>query len=205
MSTLTTSRTSRNSLKIALLNTIPLNKHGVNIAKDNRLLQTDILCLTHVIPCHYLDQFHFYHNKSTDKFESLTFACTNYVDVVSHHQIPGKLFFSFRKLTLKEGQLNILLLYCKITTNLAGFYEHLREINFSQNIDLLLGDFNINVLDPTSPILQVMSSYVQVMTEFTQILGALLDHVFFQKDLLKNLKLKVLLEHYPLMIMILSC
>ena len=205
MPTLTTSRTSRNSLKIAFLNTIPLNKHGVNIAKDNRLLQTDILCLTHVIPCHYLDQFHFYHNKSTDKFESLTFACTNYVAVVSHHQIPGKLFFSFRKLTLKEGQLNILLLYCKITTNLAGFYEHLREINFSQNIDLLLGDFNINVLDPISRILQVMSSYVQLVTEFTQILGALLDHVFFQKDLLKNLKLKVLLEHYPLMIMILLC
>ena len=56
------------------------------------------------------------------------------------------------------AQLNILLLYRKITTKLAGFYDHLREINFSQNIDLLLGDFNINALDPTSRILQVMSN-----------------------------------------------
>ena len=98
-----------------------------------------------------LDQFHFYHNKSTGKFESLPFACTNSVDVVFHHQIPGKsFFFSFRKLTLTDTQLNILILNRKITTNLAGFYEHLREINFSQNIYLLLGDFNINALDPTS-------------------------------------------------------
>ena len=81
-----------------------------------------------------LDQFHFYHNKSTDKSESFAFVCTNSVDVVSHHQIPGKSFFSLKKLTFMEAQVNILLLYRKITTNLAGCYEHQREINFSQKI-----------------------------------------------------------------------
>ena len=40
-----------------------------------------------------LDQLHFYHNKSTDKFESVAFAYTNSVVVVSHHQIPEKYFF----------------------------------------------------------------------------------------------------------------
>ena len=133
-----------------------------------------------------LDQFHFHHNKSTDKFKSLAFACTNSVDVVSHHQIPGKSFFSFRKLTFMEAQLNILFLYRKSTTNLVGFHEHLSEINFSRNIDLLLGDFNINALDPTSRILQVMSNYVHEVTESTQISGALLDHIFVRKDLLKK-------------------
>ena len=93
----------------------------------------------------------------------------------------------------------------KITTNLAGFYEHLREINFSQNICLLLGDFNINALDPTSQILQVTSNYVQVVTESTQILGVLLAHVFVRKDLLKKLKLEVLLEHCILVMMMLLC
>ena len=82
-----------------------------------------------------------------------------------------------------EAQLNVSLLYCKIITNLAGFYEHLREINFSQNVDLLLGEFNINALDPTSWMLQVMSNYVQIVTKSTQISEALLDHVFVQKDL----------------------
>ena len=48
-----------------------------------------------------------------------------------------------------EAQLSISLLHRKISTNLVGFYEHLREINFSQNIDLLLDDFNINALDST--------------------------------------------------------
>ena len=104
-----------------------------------------------------------------------------------------------------EVQLNILLLYCKITTNLAGFYEHLREINFSQNIYLLSGDFNINALDPTSQTLQVTSNYVQVVTESTQILGVLLAFVFVRKDLLKKLKLEVLLEHCILVMMMLLC
>ena len=68
-----------------------------------------------------------------------------------------------------------------------------------------MGDFNINALDSTSRILQVMSSYVQVVTESTQISEALLDHVFVRKDLFKKLKLEVLLEHYILVIMMLLC
>ena len=96
-------------------------------------------------------------------------------------------------------------MYSKITTNLAGFYEHVREINFSQNIDLLLGNLIINAFDPTSPILQVMLNYVQVVTKSTQISGALLDHVFVRKDLLKKLKLEVLLEHYILVIVMVLC
>ena len=119
----------------------------VDISKDNRLLPTNILFLTktHVMPeqditgTNCLDQFHFYHDKSTDKFESLTSECTNSVDVVSHHRMPRKLFFSFRKLTFMEAQLNILLLCHKIITNLAGFYGHARKFNFCQNVDLLLG------------------------------------------------------------------
>ena len=46
-----------------------------------------------------LDQLHFYHNKSTDKFESVAFAYTNSVVVVSHHQIPEKYFF-FQKISI---------------------------------------------------------------------------------------------------------
>ena len=68
-----------------------------------------------------------------------------------------------------------------------------------------MGDFNINALDSAFRILQVMSNYVQVVTESTQISGALLDHVFVRKDLYKQLKLEVLLEHYILVIMMLLC
>ena len=56
LSKLTTTCLSGNSFKIAHLNIRSLNKHGVDISKDNRLPQTDILCLTeiHVMPdtCH---------------------------------------------------------------------------------------------------------------------------------------------------------
>ena len=89
-----------------------------------------------------------------------------------------------------EAQLSISLLYLKISTNLVGFYEHLREINFSQNIDLLLGDFNINALEPTSRILQVVSNYVQAVTKSTQISGSLLDYVFFSKRFIKKIEVR---------------
>ena len=46
LSTLTTSFASSNFLKIAFLNTRSLNKHSVEISKDNRLLKAGILCLT---------------------------------------------------------------------------------------------------------------------------------------------------------------
>ena len=122
LSTLTTSYTSGNSSKTALLNTRSLNKHGVDISKDKRLPETDILCLTetHVMPkqditgTNCLDQFQFYHNKSTDKFESLVFACTNTVGSLPSSN-TWKTIFSFIKLTFMEVQLNILLLYHKIT------------------------------------------------------------------------------------------
>ena len=45
-STFTASCTSGNTLKTALLNTRLLNKHGVDISKDNKSLKTDIFCLT---------------------------------------------------------------------------------------------------------------------------------------------------------------
>ena len=63
----------------------------------------------------------------------------------------------------------------------------------------------MNALDLTPRILQVMSNYVQVVTESTQMSGVLLDHVFVRKDLYKQLKLEVLLEHYILVIMMLLC
>lgn len=85
-----------------------------------------------------------------------------------------------------EAQFNVLLLYSKVPSNLGRFYEHIREINICQNIALLLVGFNINTLDPTSPILQTRSNYVQVATEPTQISGALLEHIFVQKNIFKK-------------------
>ena len=110
LSTLTTSYTSGNSSKTALLNTRSLNKHGVDISKDKRLPETE----QDITGTNCLDQFQFYHNKSTDKFESLVFACTNTVGSLPSSN-TWKTIFSFIKLTFMEVQLNILLLYHKIT------------------------------------------------------------------------------------------
>ena len=108
---------------------------------------------THVMPeqditgTNCLGHLHVFHDKSTGKFEGPVSASRSSVDVVSHHQIPGKSLFSYRKSTFMQVQLSILLLYLKIVTKNAGFYKHLRQIKYSQNINLSLGNSNTNELD----------------------------------------------------------
>ena len=64
-----------------LLNTRSFPKHAIDISKDKRLYQADILCLTetHITPKQttnmadqHLSQFQFLHNISEDKFQSLS-------------------------------------------------------------------------------------------------------------------------------------
>ena len=94
LSTLTTLCTSGNSLKIALLNTRWLNKHGFDISKTIYYYRQIYCVWQRHMPC--------------------------------QSKITWKIIFSFQKNKS----------YNKVTTNLAGFYELLREINFSQNVDI---------------------------------------------------------------------
>ena len=77
----------------------------------------------------------------------------------------------------------VLLLHRKNSENLNKFYENLIEINTHQDVDIILGDFNVNALEQNSQVKQVLSAYMQVVTESTQISGGLLDHIFIHKQM----------------------
>ena len=88
-----------------------------------------------------------------------------------------------------QVQLSILLLYLKIITKNAGFYKHLRQIKYSQNINLSLGNSNTNALD----YLLNIACDIKLYTGSDQILQKFRSFTFIQKYLLKKLKLEVLL------------
>ena len=52
-----------------------------------------------------------------------------------------------------------------------------------QTFDIILGDFNIDAVQPNAPVLQVLNNYAQVVAEYSQISSGLLDHVFIYKDI----------------------
>ena len=168
-----------------LLNTRSFPKHAIDISKDKRLYQADILCLTetHITPKQttnmadqHLSQFQFLHNRSEDKFQSLSVRYRDNVRIDFYDAMQGRSHVNLNKINFMNLSFRVLLLCPKNSENLNNFYENLIEINTHQNFDIILGDFRVNALEQNSQVKQVLSNYMQVVTESKQISSGLLDH-----------------------------
>ena len=75
-----------------------------------------------------------------------------------------------------------MLLYKAISLQSTVFIETLRYLVISQNIDIVLGDFNMKpeVLSP------ILDRFQQLVNESTHISGSILDQVYSKKSLLEN-------------------
>ena len=147
------------SLILILLKTRSLNNHAIDVLKDKRLIETDILCLTviHITlgqnaptPEDRLSQFQFCHNKSRNKFQSLAFVYRDNIIIALYDKMPKRSFITFSKAKFMNSPFKLLLLYHKNTENLNLFYENLGEINAYQTLDIILENFNTNALEPDS-------------------------------------------------------
>ena len=74
-----------------------------------------------------------------------------------------------------------LLLFYKNYGILALFYKELADINADSSFNIILGDFNISVIEQKSQIWELLSNYMQIFFEATQISESLQDHVYIQK------------------------
>ena len=175
-----------------LLNTRSFPKHAIDISKDKRLYQADILCLTetHITPeqtthmaDQHLSQFQFLNDRSEDKFQSLSVGYRDTVRIDFYYAVQGRSYVNLSKINFMNFSFRVLLLYRKNSENLNNFYENLIEINTHQNFDIILGDFNVNALEQNSQVKQVWSNYMQVVTESTQISCSLLNHIFICKQM----------------------
>ena len=97
--------------------------------------------------------------------------------------MQGRSYVNLKKINFMSFSFRVLLLHRKNSENLNNFYENLIEINTHQNVDIILGDFNVYALEQNSQVKQVLSAYMQVVTESTQISGGLLDHIVIHKQM----------------------
>ena len=120
------------------------------------LLNTDILCLTEtqLLPdqntCHIsstLPDFKFCHSRSDDKYQSISFCYNSSVEMTQYYHSIDMSQIEFRKTSFSQHSIKLLIVYRKNNTYLTSFYEALAHIIQSEEIHIVLGDFNINAQD----------------------------------------------------------
>ena len=187
-----------------MLNVRSLRKHTIDVVNDFRLLQSDILCLTESqIPLEYdcedissmFSNHHLHFNNSQHKYESLAFCFHNEVVLLSHYMMPGSSLIAILKPSFSRRAFRLLLIYRSPSSNKSQFFDKLEKFLNSQkeDIDIILGDFNINAADfdheETSSCLS--SSYNLIVNEPTHLSGSVLDHIYVNKKIFKHLKYDV--------------
>ena len=87
---------------------------------------------------------------------------------------------------------HVLLLYHSPNSSIPSFYDNLREIvNPELHVDIILGDFNLNIFNATNDTLgTILSNYQLIINEATHISGSLIDHVYVSKSLLQKMVLE---------------
>ena len=190
----------RNSLTITLLNTRSLQRHAIDIAHDERLLlNTDILCLTETQLM--LDQntnnidntlhyFKFLHNKCHDKFQSISIGYTHLVEIHHYHPSLGMSLIEF-ECCIPVNTIKLLVVYRKNNACLTSFYDPLSDILLADNIDIVVGDFNINAQDlsQANRLLQVFHRYDQIVQNPTRLAGVAMDHMYLRNDFMEQFNL----------------
>ena len=83
-------------------------------------------------------------------------------------------------------------MYRKNNTCLTSFYETLMDIIQSEEIHIVLGDFNINAQDQAraNALSQVFLNYRQIVHFPTHLAGATLDHVYLRNNFVEQYNLE---------------
>ena len=100
--------------------------------------------------------------------------------------MDGPSYITFSKTTYFDHHIKLLLLSKKNALNETLFYNWLAEFVNSHNIDIILGDFNINYFEGNTKLLHILSNYVQIVSNSTHLSGSLLDHVYVLKEFLSE-------------------
>ena len=189
------------SLTISLLNTRSLKKHAVDIVKESRLMDSDIICLTETHICinddlcdieQILCNFDIHFNTCEQMFLNLAICLGNDVKVVAHEKFPGISMIDVVKPSFSKRIMRLLLLYRSPNSPIPLFYERLRQIVDPElHIDIILGDFNIDAFNECNNTLDgILLDYKLIVNEATNISGSLIDHVYMNKSFLQRITLE---------------
>ena len=125
----------------------------IDLAYDERLRKSDLICLieTQIMRRPQteinteLQEFEIIHNANVDRLQRLAFCLKDHIGIISYEKLVGASYITFSKTTYFDYHIKLLLLYKKHALNETMFYNWLAEFGNSHNIDIILGDFNIEL------------------------------------------------------------
>ena len=190
-------------LRICLVNVRSLNKHAQDLSTYKTLMCSDIICLTetqldsssnvenvnNALHPYKIE----YNNQAVSRFQNSALCSLPSVEICEFLKVAGFSLIKFRKdsFHFDNRPIKMLLIYRQPNSSRPMFYNDLAECLMHDDIDIILGDINIDVLDPSNQeILNVLSNYKLLVTEPTHIAGGLLDHVYVKNTSFKNTPLE---------------
>ena len=178
---------SNNTLTITLLNTRSLHRHALDIVHDKKLQNTDVLCLTETQLLPNQDT-----NDITEVLYHFEYCYKSQIEILKYHHTAGMSLIEFQKSSFSQDCIRLLLVYRKNNSCLTVFYDTLMDILQSNNVHIVLGDFNLNAQDQaqTNTLSQILLNYRQLVKEPTHLAGATLDHVYIRKNYIEKFNLK---------------
>ena len=184
---------SNNDVTVSLLNIRSLQKHSIDIRNDANIMNSDVIAFTetqllpHNLDAEIRENLHpfvlFRQDHNTDKYMSLAVCTKNHNQIAQHDYFPLINGLKFVVLNSTNGvKHSFLVIYRKQSRTIPGFITELEHILCNHDIDVVLGDFNINYMnsDDCNPLKLMMQSlnFKQVVKETTFISsGILLDHI----------------------------
>ena len=149
----------------------------------------------------------FFNNSSEQTFLNLAICLHKNVTLVSHNKLLGFSIFDILKPNFTKNILRFLLLYHSPKSSVTLFFDRLREIlHLELHIDIILGDFNLNMFNDSYDALKnILSSYKFVINDVTHISSSLIDHAYISKSLLQKMHLEnVIVSDVSFLTMLLS-
>jgi len=187
------------SITITLLNTRSLRKHSIDISADKHLCNSDIICLTEtqLLPDNDtssiegdLHEFVLEYNScGRHKFKSLAICYKNELRITEHVKFSGVSVVSFVKPNFSPTPFTLLLIYRQPGNVPQSFYDNLTGILQNKNIDVILGDFNIDAFTPMYENLRNLlriRSFRLVVDKPTHLSGGLIDHIYINEDFING-------------------
>ena len=181
-------------MTISLLNIRSLKKHSIDIKFDSNINNSDLIALTEtqLLPQSNdndikmnLEPFMLHRqDHNTDRFSSLAVCIRSNIKIQKceyFSEINAAKFDLYNN--INKFSTTLLLLYKKCTSHVLRYVESLRYTITTNDIDVILGDFNINYFnnDEVKSLKEMMTSfnYSQVVQSPTFVSsGSLLDHVY---------------------------
>ena len=95
-----------------------------------------------------------------------------------------------------------MILYKLNNQPLMTFYDYLYYFIEAKEVDIIVGDFNIDACSK-SRLPQILSEYAQLVEFPTHIAGSTLDHVYVKKSFLEDYKVEIVVLNTYFLIMML--